>query len=258
MKKFTSVLLILVMLVSVLALSSCSKTTEQIVNAAMKKLDEANAVDASMKMSVKTDVAGVATDTEMTYSMKMTDLLTDAPKFSATASTKSLGMTIDMDMYCDGTMLFLSMLGQKMKVDIKDAAGADYDMAGTLEGVSVEIPEEILSKTEYSVDEEGNYVVKFELTGEEFAAIFSELAADITADVAETVNGFSAVKYELIITPDLDLKRLSFEIPMSMTVEGTSFNMTTALEITFNSYADSIDLDVPTDLDSYVEMPNIG
>lgn len=258
MKRFSLVLLVFIMILSTLALTSCSKTTEQIVTSAMKKLDEANAVDATMKLTVTTDVMGVSSDTEMTYAMKMTDLLTDTPKFSAVSSTEILGQKMDIGMYCDGAILYLSMLGQKLKLDISDAASDEYNVMDTFESVNVTLPEEMLEKTVYTVDEDGNYVLNFELTAEEFTSIFSIFAEELASDADADVYAFGAVKYGLVITPELNLKLLTLEVPVSVTVEGATVSMTTAMEMTFNTFAGNIELDVPADLDSYVEMPGIG
>ena len=257
MKKLTSLLLILVMVVSVLAFSSCSKSTKEILSASMEKLNNANAGIGKMEMQLEMSVMGIETDTKMTCDFKMTDMKTQTPKISMKATTEVMSMSQEMNIYSDGSFVYMDMLGMKMKVPLESEDAADFDVSGMIDDLAIDIPDEIVEETEYTVNDNGDYVISFEFTAEQFMSLFNELAEELGEEGGDfALKG--AVKYEIVVSPELVIKSIKIDIPFAVTVEGQTAETKAVYLMEFSSFEDSITVDVPTDLEQYTDISQIG
>lgn len=221
-KKIMSLLLIACMLCTATMFASCDNASAaEIVSNAVEKTGNLNSYAAEMKIEIDMAAEGMTLNIPMTTDMKVQNAKSENPLMSATTSMSMLGQTVKMDVYSDGSWVYMSSDGMSYKVSM-EAAGDEYDYAGSMDDMIKALPEDLLENVEVEKNEDGSKTVSAEIPGD----TFSEIYGDLVESMNETSGGtgvedltVSDAKVSITVADDyITVYDISFK--MELTTEG--------------------------------------
>ena len=145
MKKVTSIILAMILLVSAVSMVSCKKSTAEVYVETMAKFALLDALETEMTIEMTMKVPGM--DEEMKIEMdilsKTDKLKTDSPVSYAQVSTEMIGQSVKATSYIEGDYIYINTMGQKMKVSLENAEDIGYSSFDS-DNYSIDIPEDML------------------------------------------------------------------------------------------------------------------
>ena len=258
MKKLTAIVLSVIMLLSAMSLASCAKlTTASVYAKATEKLLELDSVEMTTSMTIDMSAAGQTISMDMDYVIKSKGLKTEAPTAYADIKMSMLGQTVDIVAYAEGDYVYISAMGEGIKLPKDSDMAAGYDIEATMNAFEIDVPLEILEATEFVTDEEGNYILSFDLDGAEHADILKNFTDNVISGMDSSLSDYELsigdVKYELVIGKDYMLKGMSIEMTMDITVEGITMTANVVAEGEYVAFGDSVTITPPEGYQSYEE-----
>lgn len=208
MKKFTAVALVLVMLVSLFALTSCEEkkqTAYSLVSDAVAKMETLDSFEADMDLKVETkemdedDSMGALSQ----CNVKAAGLKGDNPVTFSTISVTMMGVTMKTEAYTEGEWCYITAFGQGMKMKAGENT-EEYDGYADIEFVIKEIPEDILSDVEITENSDGTKTVSVAVSDEKFTELYQVLVDEVFASVTkgEVVIDISVTNANVTVTVD--------------------------------------------------------
>jgi hypothetical protein len=263
MKRFIQIIsLVLVFSMAILSLSSCGVTKEERLAEAIAKLVDAKKGDytASVKMSIS------AQGMEMTVPMEIeakADISDEANPIVYTKMSMSIsGQSMDMVSFYKGGYLYSAQtvqgVTQKYKVSMS------YDEMTTEE--SFDITDLIAAKKDSltsGVEIIENYdrtlTVKLTFSKSDFAEELEKVVAELSSSLGldSDINVNDTV-VELTIDADNNITSIKTSMDMDMNVMGETASAKYDMEFTYNVVGEGFTIELPTDLDKYVEMPDFN
>ena len=238
MKKIVSLVLIAALALSlVFALASCGELTAyQLVSDAVAKTTALDAMDAELKMNMKTTTAGITMDVPVTMSMKATGLKGENPLVSANIVMQMFGQDVAVEVYREDDDFYIVMEGEGMEMK----AGEDteeYDVSSNFMDVIKALPEDVLKDVEIVKNADGTKTVAVAISDAVFAEIYKELvdstkesAGGADADVVVSVSG---AKVEITVDKNgyISSYKTTFTMEMALSVMGQEIKTTTEADI---------------------------
>lgn len=238
MKKLLSLVLMAALALSlVFALASCEQLTAyQLVSDAVAKTNGLDAVDAEMKMNMKTVTSGITMDVPVTMSMKATGLKGENPIVSANMVMPILGEEMPIEVYNEGDDFYIVMAGEGMKMKAGEYT-EEYDVSSDFMDVIKALPEDVLKDVEIVKNSDGTKTVSVAISDAVFAEVYKDLldstkesagGADLGADVS-----VSGAKVEITVNKDgyVSSYKTSFTMEMTISVLGQEIKTTTEADI---------------------------
>ena len=139
MKKITSVILAVCMLLSVVALAGCSETPASLVNGAMAKMSELTSLEAKMDAEIKMSMMG----TEMSMPVKTTVQMKGAEEYME-MQIIMMGIASTTVEYTDGEWVYINMDGTTYKQKKSDPSMSMFN-AGSVKTLLQVLPEDLLA-----------------------------------------------------------------------------------------------------------------
>ncbi len=248
MKKFTSILLALVLVVSMFALTSCEKKAEELLSDADKFLAE-NPYTTNMKMNFSSDNA------EMNEIFKMMNMevpvTVDGNNLSMDMSMDMMGETMTIKMTVVEKVLYyeLGFAGesQKMKANLSDEQLKDF-----MVDQSVEMPVGYSQFAELKVEKkDSKTIITCEgITDEGKKALNDEIATSLEGlDCTSEIGNLSYV----ITLKDGKYESMDLSCTYSVTAEGETVSLTMGIGATF-AYENVSAVTAPADASSYTTV----
>ena len=222
---------------------------------ASAKLDGAKAVEINMDASV------IMTYDEETVDITMSGVIkelmhseTDV-EFSAELDVDMamLGMSVDMSMYFNGGYFYMDVMGQKVKMEMPLEEALEQVQMNAIEF------DEAAIKESGSVDKDGGKELSFVLDG----AAMTEMADKQVSGVLGTVGGaglegmeynYEDIAFTVFVDKGGNIKTTGMVMSFDMTMEGEHISAVIDMQLEYVAFDDDVKLDIPADLDSFVEV----
>ena len=261
MKKLLSVLLILCLMLSALALVACNdeqpetpdapvvKTTAEKFNEAIRATYAQDSYAATYDMSISMEMMGMTVDVPTTMELKVKNAASDNPVASIDMTMEMFGMGIDVPMYMENGWLYTYAMGETYKMRVTE----EVDYTQSVNDMLQELPENYLNDAQLTVNPDGSETIVLVMPGSEFADIFANTIADAAASAADTFDGLdiSNTGVEITIKGGV-ISVYSMRFDMKMEVEGVETTVSTTCDMTFTAFGDDV---VVTPPEGYLDFP---
>ena len=235
-----------------------------------KLLGEFSEIDSDTTKEVSIAMT-MAMDMEMTYqgetmpafmNLDISMIIdSDNIELAMVMETSVDGENVAMEIYVDGSDIYISAEGQKLKVPLGEDVGMDINdlmsMADLGEMADMSGYPIYMVKGLTKASEDGLTAYTFEISGGSMTAIVEEVFAMLGGSmgidsVGDITVGDIAVAY--YFDDAGALKRLDMSIDMSMDVEGSPMSIQMALECEIIAMGDGVEVKYPDDLDTYMDL----
>ena len=257
--KYLSRCLALLLVAAMAVLAGCTgagipEGAFEAYTAALEKNAALKSVHVKTDIDAKVLVAGVETEIPMTMEMKMGK----DGSISMNMSMSVLGMAMDVPMYYIDDVLYMEMLGMKIKMSVTDDA-AKEEM--NLEAVNPQlaIPEEALVNASME-KKDGNTVYTAEFDGQLIAQELMDTISsslDSLEDVVTDNLTFGTVKYAYTIDKNGYLCRQELDFSISFTADGAQASAEYRMVFEALDLGKDITPDKPADPDEYMDLSEI-
>lgn len=208
-------------------------------------MDGTKIIDLTMPLNIKVDA-----DLENMDQSQIAMTGTVTVNMSESMVEQGAPATINQDIayyYTDG-VYYMNMGGQKFKMDmsVEDVMAQMGDLTGMQSSEPLCLIE--------SIDESGSdMTVTYSSSG--MNALVNSVLANMGMDTSsmDVQIKFENVSSKVTIANG-DIKNMDLSMQMSMTVEGQSITMNMTMDYTVNGLGDSVQITLPSDLDTYVDM----
>lgn len=263
--RWVSLLVGILMLCSVSLVSCAEPTTFEIVNDAIVKTQELDSMHAisEMTMNMEMDLFGMSVPMEIPMKMdiKANGLQGDNPVMNMGLSMEMMGEEIAFDSYLEGEYLYMSVMGENMKVKAAEMGGM-YDARAQIDSTVQQIPEELLTDIVAVENADGSKVVKLTMPADELQTLYGELLESVQGTAAEDspVSNLviSDAEIEIVIGSDGYISVYALTFDMDMTVgegdEGIDFKIAAEMKITYQNPGEPVTV---TPLEGYRDFPEM-
>jgi hypothetical protein len=258
MKKLTAIVLSAILLLSAISLASCAKpTTASIYAKATEKLLDIDAVEMNTSMTIEMSAEDQTISMDMDYGIKSKGRKTEAPTAYADIKMSMLGQTVDVTAYAEGDYVYISTMGEGIKLPKDSETAGGYDIEATMNAFEIEVPAQFLESTEFTTDEEGNYILSFTFNGNEHADILKKFTDNVMSGLGSSLSEYELsigeVKYELVIDKDYMMKNMNLEMTMDITTSGITMKTSVTAEGEYVAFNDGVTITPPEGYQSYEE-----
>lgn len=249
MKKIIALALAIVMLLPAAGCGVKASAYDS-YSSAFEKMESYTAVEANTQtvvtMTIDGEVMEVAVEALIKeYIHSETDV-----EFSADATTSMLGMSIDMNMYYKDGYYYMSVMGQNMKMSLPLE---DAMKQASTEAIEFE---ESAIKEQAVTDKDGGKELTFVLDGAAMTTMLNEQlgAMEGTLGVSALEYNYGDVNVTVFVDSDGNLKTTDMTTSYEMEVEGDKVPADITMHMEYIAFNEDVSVDVPEDLDSYVEV----
>ena len=272
MKKFISVLLIILMLCSILFVSACSDrdddddndnnnpstlNAQKLVEDAITKINNLDSYYAIMTQDVHLSMQGVSMDMPVNVSIKVQDAKTSNPKMYAIQDMKMLGQSILTELYIEGDYIYLDSEGMQAKIskdEIGDTDQLSYDK--TLKELLLVLPDDVLSGATVKINENGNKYVEVDFDAAKFLEYYKNNIEDISSSLNVSLDNMQISESTVKIVLDKKgyVKEYILTYKMSISTQGQTANADVNLKIEFIEPGKAVTV---TPMEGYQNFPLI-
>ncbi len=194
MKKFLSVILVLIMALSCLSLVSCDKdelSAEQLeayenYTNALKKTNELDCLDGKLDMNISMSAQGMTEVVSYVFNMKASGVKEPSTMKMRLDGTMYLsGQNVVMDCYVENGWGYYDMTvsGQNMKFKTNLGGGND-EYSEMFNMGTVDLPKELFKKVDVTENEDGSKTLKLTLSGKQLLALYTDLASNLGSELS--------------------------------------------------------------------------
>ena len=272
MKKFISVLLIILMLCSILFVSACSDrdddddndnnnpstlNAQKLVEDAITKINNLDSYYAIMTQDVHLSMQGVSMDMPVNVSIKVQDAKTSNPKMYAIQDMKMLGQSILTELYIEGDYIYLDSEGMQAKIskdEIGDTDQLSYDK--TVKELLWVLPDDVMNDVIVKINESGNRYVEVDFDSAKFLEFYESNIEDISSSINASIDDLqiSDSKVKIVLDKSGYVKEYVLTYKMSISTQGQTANADVNLKIEFIDPGKSVTV---TPMEGYQNFPLI-
>ncbi len=247
MKKLLSLTLAVLMLMT---LMSCTqkKTTYEILTEAAEKTVKLDNYDADVELNLSFAMEGMTLSIPASMEIKASDVFSGSPKAYMNADISYMGMlTIDLALYYEKEYIYLSMMGETAKYNIKEFIDkiTDEDISAESESYAEEYQtmlKNALAEVEAVENEDGSKTISYILSGE----LLKEIATATEASEELQSSEFEISDFEITQTVDKD---------GYITVSDIKFTISVTGDVSGLGATDSMQVDLVFDLTTTINNP---
>ncbi len=265
MKKFLSLTLVLIIIISVAILPSCKKelTPFELTAASGEKLEAADGMDISIDMKMKMNMQGMSIEIPMEMEIQTSGLKSDSPTAKLTMTMSVMGATTEVSAYLKDNMYYLETAGQGFAID-PTKPNADEFLDGmtveeNLADVKIDLPEEAFPEAlEVIEGENGAKIFTLKFNEDEFKKYFPEVV-EAAADSSELTDvKISDAELTLTIDKDANYKSMKYDFTMTASVSAGITKVETDVDVemtmTFNKIGDGVTVEPIEGYESFKKM----
>ena len=263
--RLVSLIVGVLMLCSMSMVSCAEPTTFEIVNDAIVKtqaLDSMHAVS-EMNMDMKMDLFGMSVPMEIPMKMdiKASGLQGDNPVMNMGMSLEMMDEEIAFDSYLEGEYLYISVMGENMKVKSEEM-GSMYDARAQIDGTVQQIPEELLTDIVAVEKSDGSKAVNLTIPQDQLQTLYGDLLESVQGTAAEgsPVSNLviSDAEVEVVINKDGYVSVYALTFGMDMTVgegeEAIDCEIDVEMKITYQNPGEPVTVTPP---EGYRDFPEV-
>ncbi len=252
MKRLTTVCLALLMVLTLLSATACSKTLTAFerYTKAMEKLAQMDAVDAVMTMNIKMEMTGMTMELPMNYEIKAKGLKGDSPEMRVLMDMTVMGQSVKTDVYMKDGWHYYSMEDVKYKIRADKDDSMDLDSVLKKEAT---LTEELLKDVAVT-EEDGLSVIRVTLSGEQILSMYKSLTESATEGLTVVAENISDATVSMALDKDGNL--VSETVCFKMTIsEPTVGEMKMDMEavVTYRNIGKDVTVEAPEGYESYEE-----
>ena len=272
MKKFISVLLIILMLCSILFVSACSDrdddddndnnnpstlNAQKLVEDAITKINNLDSYYAIMTQDVHLSMQGISMDMPVNVSIKVQDAKTSNPKMYAIQDMKMLGQSILTELYIEGDYIYLDSEGMQAKIskdEIGDTDQLSYDK--TVKELLWVLPDDVMNDVIVKINESGNRYVEVDFDSAKFLEFYESNIEDISSSINASIDDLqiSDSKVKIVLDKSGYVKEYVLTYKMSISTQGQTANADVNLKIEFIDPGKAVTV---TPMEGYQNFPLI-
>lgn len=228
------------------------------VNDAVKKTQELDFVDASLKMEMKMSADGMDMTIPVVADIKAKGLKSDSPIVSTVMTMSMMGEELKMEMYQENDWVYITEDGIGYKMSAAEM-GSDYDYAGDMKDMLKTLPDDLVKSAKSEKAEDGTTTYTINMSGEKFTEIFGDFLSGVNEDsgvIGEDVK-LSDVTVKITTANDyVSVYDISFI--MDVTVEDVASKLEVKASITYNNPGKEVVITPPADYQSFEELGDLG
>lgn len=256
--------LILAAVVGVSAAGCAKKDPETIYKEAVEKANEANSMDAAVRMTMAIAQGEESLDMDIVMDMKASGLKEGDFKYAADGNISLMGQSMDMKQYYADGYQYVDMMGMKVKQAVEldqmmeqarslaegGSMGLEYieNLTAEKNGDNTLLSYTVNGEkmTDLSQEYMGDMMQAMGVSGTDMQALFEGLDFQInSASGTMTVN---KAGYPTAYQMDMD---------MEVSAEGESIHLTMGVEYQINNPGQETEVTIP-DTSGYTEVPGLG
>lgn len=263
-KRIVALILAVVMLFTCAMLGGCGEKAKApeaekdsvavIVNNALKKNEQLDAISAVMKMEMSMKMEGMTMDIPLTAKIKAKNLNKDGMVASVDMTMSMMGQEIAMQMYQEGEWAYMVMEDIKYKVSAKDMEG-EMDYANSAKDMLKEIPEELLKDVKIVEGKDGSKTVTINFPADKFTELYTDVINDVNSNSGTETDEFKisdAVVTVTMVGDYVTVFDMSFK--MDMTIEGVKATTTAKVSLTYDDPGKEVVITPPEGYQNFEEM----
>ncbi|MCC8123673.1 MAG: hypothetical protein LIO58_09055 [Oscillospiraceae bacterium] len=217
--------------------------------AATKILEDTTAMEGKSITAMNLVAAGESMDITMDFDIAMIMHSDTDIEMMMGGTADYYGQSMDMNIYYKDGYMYTESQGVKVKtsVPIEEAMSS-----ASLEALDIT---ESAIKSQEVTDVNGDTQVTFVLDGPALGSVVDEMVESMTESLgsgSEVTLG--DITYTALIGADGNIKNCVMDMAFDMSVAGETATATMSTSIEYTAFGDSVTIDVPADLDAYIEV----
>ncbi len=181
MKKITSIIVLVFLLLTSTLFTACSSEAETLINEALRNTDKLDAYEVSLTIEVNTALFTIPMDVDL----KVIDAQSDSPTMLATVFIETLGKNEQLELYTTGDWTYITSPGGKSKVKRSSTTSQKYDYTNDIEDILQDFPHEVLKGAKAVDQKDGSQKVSLSIPDEVFVEVFDDLLSTIYITVTD-------------------------------------------------------------------------
>lgn len=260
MKKITSLLLAVLLLLSAMMFTSCEHAEAYMAfTDAMKKTDSLDSYECNIKIDQQISAQGLyssisaAAGYTSEYNIKASGLNSDTPAYCGTMRVGFGSQKLDVSVYNKDGYAYYVIGQKKIKSDIKSAVSIDYNLSDMIDRITVELPEDVLKDVELIKNSDGTKTINLALSTEQFIASFKQLSEYVSVTDNTSIDD---IRLSIIITADGYISRftITFKADVQFATYGIpSISTLITAEVEYVNPGTPVEVKLPDDLNDYTE-----
>ena len=254
-------MLVLSVLLAVTAVfTGCAETAGDVYRKAEEKMAGYNAIEAKIEMKTVITTAELEEpiNTEMKYTVKTGNMKGDNPVAYADIVMTLLGRDMGITSYAEGDYVYVSLMGEGIKVPADSATASSYSGADVIDGYLLDMPDEMLESVELTETEDGASILSFSFDGDEYSEILEGITAGVMSGIASDMEGYELsigqVSYVMTVEKDSDIKKIALTMDMDIGFGGQTMNAEVEAVIEYVAFDDDVKITPP---EGYLDFPEV-
>lgn len=254
MKRITSVVLAVCMLLSVMLFASCAQETPaSLVNGAMEKMAELDSMEAKVDAEIKMSMLGIDLAMPIDMHMVLENAKSTTPVASLEAEMSMMGESVSMNMYLDGQgWAYITMDGEGYKVNTADAMEQLPLSTDNVTDMITQFPEELFEGAQIVNNEDGSKSVSLAITPEMYAQLFGDALDGLASSMGAAVT-LKDISLEITVK-DGYVVEYDIEFDMDMNVEGISVSASMDMDIDYINPGKAVKVTPPAGYENFPVM----
>jgi len=251
------ILILALAAIMLLSASACGQKASafDVYSDANAKLQSVKAMEATMEATMSMVYGEETIDITMSGVIKELIHSETDIEFSAELAVDMamLGMAMDMSMYFKDGYYYMEVMGQKVKMELPLEKALEQVQMNAVEFDEAAIKESSL------VAKDGGKELSFTLDGAAMTEMVDKQVSGLLGSMGDM--GLAGMEYnygDIIVTAFVDkdgnMKTMGMVMSFDMTMEGESISAEIDMQVEYVAFDDDVKLDIPADLDSFVEV----
>lgn len=225
------------------------------VNDAVKKTQELDSVDATLKMEMKMSEDGMDITIPIVADIKAKALKSDSPIISTVMTMSMMGEELEMEMYQENDWVYIAEGGTGYKMSAADM-GSDYDYAGDMKDMLKTLPDDLVKSAKSEKAEDGSTTYTIDVSGEKFTEIYADFLSDVNEDSGMTGEDVKISDVIIkITTANGYVSVYEMNFIMDVTIDEVASKFDVNASITYNNLGKEVTVTPP---DGYQDFEELG
>ena len=224
------------------------------VNDAVKKTQELDSVDATLKMEMKMSEDGMDITIPIVADIKAKALKSDSPIISTVMTMSMMGEELEMEMYQENDWVYIAEGGTGYKMSAADM-GSDYDYAGDMKDMLKTLPDDLVKSAKSEKAEDGSTTYTIDVSGEKFTEIYADFLSGVNEDSGMTGEDVKISDVIIKITTSNDYVSVyEMNFIMDVTIDEVASKFDVNASITYNNLGKEVTVTPPSGYQDFEEL----
>lgn len=253
MKRFTSLFIVLCMVLMCCALTGCNNpSVYETVTDAINKTSSLDSMDAVMEMKIDMTVQGVSVSLPIKYEMQASQAQSESPKMRI---VMTMGTEEYMDMYLEGEWAYITSSGTSFKAKQSDM-DSNMDTNSNTDQFLQLLPEDLINDTQFTSNNDGSKTLTVSVDGEQFSDLYNDIIESLSTSVGSIDASVEISDAVVSITiKDGYITKYEMTFKMALEVSGTTAEASASASIVYNNPGQDVTVTAP---EGYQNFPSLS